>query len=45
MSGMTDQQMRCTRCGKRLSRKTARLINGKTLCSSCMFSPPNPEEM
>lgn len=31
--------MTCTRCGKRLSRKTARLIEGKLLCSACLFKP------
>jgi hypothetical protein len=36
---MTD--LRCTRCDKRLSRKTARLIDGKLLCSTCMFAGPN----
>jgi formylmethanofuran dehydrogenase subunit E len=30
---------RCTRCNKRLSRKTARLIDGKILCSACVFPP------
>jgi hypothetical protein len=30
---------RCTRCNKRLSRKTARLIDGKVLCSACVFPP------
>lgn len=29
----------CEKCGKRLSRKTARLIEGKVLCSTCMFGP------
>jgi hypothetical protein len=32
--------LRCTRCDKRLSRKTARMIDGKVLCSTCMFAPP-----
>lgn len=27
----------CTRCGKKLSRKTARQIDGKPVCSPCMF--------
>lgn len=31
--------MNCTRCNKRLSRKTARIIDGKVLCSTCMFAP------
>lgn len=30
----------CTSCGKRLSRKRARMIDGKALCSTCMFAPP-----
>lgn len=29
--------MTCEQCGKRLSKKTARVVNGKTLCSSCLF--------
>jgi hypothetical protein len=29
--------IRCTRCNKRLSRKTARMIDGKVLCSPCVF--------
>lgn len=33
----------CEQCGKRLSRKTARLIDGKVLCSTCMFAPPRKE--
>jgi len=32
--------MICTRCGKKLSRKTARMIDGKILCSPCVFAPP-----
>jgi formylmethanofuran dehydrogenase subunit E len=35
-----EMAMNCTRCGKKLSRKTARVIDGKPLCSTCMFSPP-----
>lgn len=35
-SGVT---LACKQCGKRLSRKTARLIDGRVLCSSCMFGP------
>ena len=31
--------MLCTKCSKRLSRKTARLIDGKILCSACLFPP------
>lgn len=31
--------MKCERCNKRLSRKTARLIDGEVLCSTCMFAP------
>lgn len=29
----------CSRCGKRLTRKTARQIDGKPLCSTCLFKP------
>ena len=32
---MTD--LACSRCGKRLSKKRARMIDGKVLCSPCMF--------
>ncbi len=32
-------KLECTRCSKRLSRKTARIIDGKVLCSTCMFAP------
>jgi hypothetical protein len=28
----------CTRCGKRLSKKRARMIDGKVLCSPCVFA-------
>lgn len=28
-------------CHKKLSRKTARLINNKVICSNCMFDPPD----
>jgi Lar family restriction alleviation protein len=31
--------MNCTHCGKRLSRKSARLIDGVVMCSKCMFTP------
>lgn len=31
--------MICTHCGKRLSRKTARQIDGVVTCSTCMFKP------
>ena len=31
----------CEQCNKRLSRKTARLIEGRVLCSTCMFKPPS----
>jgi formylmethanofuran dehydrogenase subunit E len=33
------QKFVCTRCGKRLWKKNARLIDGKVLCSTCMFAP------
>lgn len=39
---MTREQLTCTRCGKRLSRKTARQIDGKPVCSACLFGPPTP---
>jgi predicted nucleic acid-binding Zn-ribbon protein len=32
--------MNCTHCGKRLSRKTARQIDGVVMCGNCMFRPP-----
>jgi formylmethanofuran dehydrogenase subunit E len=41
--------LRCSRCDKKLSRKTARQIEGKPVCSACLFPPtkkglplPNP---
>jgi formylmethanofuran dehydrogenase subunit E len=41
-------KLTCQRCGKRLSRKTARQIDGVIMCSACMFPPlkkglPEPE--
>jgi formylmethanofuran dehydrogenase subunit E len=30
-------ELRCSKCEKRLSRKSARLIDGKVLCSKCLF--------
>jgi len=30
----------CERCNKRLSRKTARQIDGVILCAPCMFGQP-----
>jgi hypothetical protein len=35
-----NARMRCLDCGKKLSKKTARLINGRVLCSTCMFALP-----
>lgn len=35
--------MNCARCQKRLSRKTARQIDGEVVCSACMFAPPAKE--
>lgn len=32
-------KLQCTHCGKRLSRKTARQINGVVMCSTCLFKP------
>jgi formylmethanofuran dehydrogenase subunit E len=29
--------LRCCRCDKKLSRKTARQIEGKLLCGACLF--------
>jgi hypothetical protein len=29
----------CSKCNKRLSRKRARMIDGKVLCSACLFAP------
>jgi formylmethanofuran dehydrogenase subunit E len=40
---MQPERLTCNRCGKRLSRKTARLIDGRVLCSTCMFGP-KPKE-
>lgn len=34
--------MNCERCGKRLSRKRARQIDGVVMCSTCMFAPKKP---
>lgn len=31
--------MNCEQCGKKLSLKSARHINGKVLCSACLFPP------
>lgn len=33
-------ELRCVRCQKKLSRKRARIIDGKVLCSPCMFANP-----
>jgi formylmethanofuran dehydrogenase subunit E len=30
----------CNRCGKKLSRKTARQIGSEIMCSACLFAPP-----
>ena len=30
-------KMECNRCRKRLTRKTARQVDGEVLCSPCMF--------
>jgi hypothetical protein len=32
-------KLSCRHCGKRLSRKTARVIDGREICSACMFAP------
>jgi formylmethanofuran dehydrogenase subunit E len=32
-------ELRCSRCEKKLSRKRARMINGKVMCSACVFPP------
>jgi hypothetical protein len=37
---LSSAALRCARCDKRLSRKTARVIDGKVLCSTCMFAAP-----
>lgn len=29
--------MQCERCGKKLSRKTARAVDGQVICSACLF--------
>jgi formylmethanofuran dehydrogenase subunit E len=31
--------MNCERCGKKLSRRTARQVEGELLCSACLFPP------
>lgn len=36
-------KLTCNRCGKRLSRKTARQVNGEVICSACLFSAPKPK--
>ena len=33
----------CQQCGKRLSRKTARKIDGRVLCSPCALPPMRKE--
>lgn len=30
-------EMRCSKCQKRLTHKRARLIDGKVICPSCLF--------
>lgn len=37
-------ELKCTHCGKRLSRKTARLIEGVVMCGTCMFKPKSERE-
>ncbi len=34
---MTD--LTCHKCGKRLSKKTARMVEGRVICSACLFAP------
>jgi late competence protein required for DNA uptake (superfamily II DNA/RNA helicase) len=34
----------CNRCGKKLSRKTARQIGSEIMCSACLFAPPKRED-
>lgn len=29
----------CHKCSKKLSRKTARMVGGKVICSACLFPP------
>lgn len=36
--------MICAHCGKRLSRKTARIIDGVVMCGVCMFKPASERE-
>lgn len=38
MSNMMAR-LRCSRCDKALWKKNARLIDGKIMCSTCMFAP------
>jgi formylmethanofuran dehydrogenase subunit E len=33
----------CEQCGKRLSKKSARLINGRVLCSPYMWKGPHKQ--
>lgn len=36
---MAGEKLICERCGKKLSRKTARKIGDEIMCSSCLFPP------
>jgi hypothetical protein len=36
---MVSPSLICQRCGKKLSRKRARIIDGEIMCSPCMFAP------
>lgn len=37
--------MNCERCGKRLSRKSARQVDGVVMCSPCMFGQTKPDKL
>lgn len=37
MTGHYMQKLRCSRCGKGLWKKYARMIDGKVLCGNCLF--------
>lgn len=39
MKGHYMQKLRCSRCDKRLWKKHARMIDGKIMCSACVFAP------
>jgi formylmethanofuran dehydrogenase subunit E len=34
---MMMAKLACSKCGKRLWKKSARLIDGRVICSACLF--------